>query len=489
MVPGIDTDASFNKHSTAFQFNGCLTPPQSAHESRRPSYCDLPHSAASTATSFSVPPTPVHSVPHHTYYTQSQVLGDGLTHDVFSGNATSLSSRGFDQPLQPVNNKTPEYVPNWPIEVVHQPTSGPYSLQSATDAVGGQWSDRESFGHGFTTPALGLQSTLYSTGSDMLSQSSVLGSSFTGSGCSLASNTSALSSFGYDSGPDSYYQPQEVVDPSQVSPQDMYGVAQCSQFGSPDKSLLSAPSSFSSASEYIDHFESAHPPSPIANYYMGADDSVMIKDESSVSPNLYSGIGQTRGAPHQGHPRPRDFRRRAKTQRRKPTHSQEGDCYGVTVRIEGEVIGAKANGLPILRRTGKNQKLHKCKFVLDDGTVCNEGFERSEHLKRHMGKHASKEERMFPCPLANDQKKCDKIIGRSDNACDHFKTHLKQTEKNRRNDFFYWEEVSNKIREAYSEKASTKIRANLMRWLLQPENRALRIKHGLVHGVQDEDSM
>jgi len=492
VVPGIDTAASFDKHSTAIQCGGWLTPPQSAHESRRPSYSDLPHSAAPTATSFSVPPTPVHSAPHHTYYPHTQVLGDGLAHDVFPGPGTSLLSRGFDRLLQPVLEKTstcmPDQAMGWSMPTMPHSTPGRYSVHPTVDSVSGQWSDQDPLGQGFISPASGLQSTLYSNGNNMLSQSHVLSSSYTGSACSLAANASSLSSFGYESGPEAYYQPQELVDLSQVSPQDAFGASQCSHFDSSDHSMQSTATSFSSAGEYIDHFEAVQPRSPVADYCMEEDDFVVVKNESNLSPSLYGGIGRAHGLPNPGHLRSRDSRGRVTKQRKRPARSQEGDWFGINVRVEGDLIGTDGDGRVVPYSTRKSHKSHKCKYILDDGKVCNEGFERSEHLKRHMGKHASREERAFHCPLETPQKKCDKAIGRSDNACDHFKTHMKLTEKNRRNDWFHWDVVSREICRAYSEKASTKIQANLIRWLLQPENKALQIAHGLVHGVADDDS-
>jgi hypothetical protein len=145
---------------------------------------------------------------------------------------------------------------------------------------------------------------------------------------------------------------------------------------------------------------------------------------------------------------------------------------GIDLHLEGDNIGSQ------------KKKSYVCVYIEDDGRQCNTAFARSEHLKRHLSKHSK--DRKFPCVLPD----CSKKIGRSDNACDHFRTHLQMPGRNKRNKHFHWRDVEGRIRLAYPDKVAAKIIVNLERWLEKPENEELRKAHSdNMWDLEDDDPL
>lgn len=101
--------------------------------------------------------------------------------------------------------------------------------------------------------------------------------------------------------------------------------------------------------------------------------------------------------------------------------------------------------------------------------TCGKRFERNEHLKRHLILHSN--ERRYHCPLEN----CKKRISRSDNAGDHFRTHLKEASKGRRNKHTEWPVLRDLLLLKYDEKDAVKMILRLERWIWEnPEGQIQR---------------
>lgn len=120
-------------------------------------------------------------------------------------------------------------------------------------------------------------------------------------------------------------------------------------------------------------------------------------------------------------------------------------------------------------------KPHVCRHPKAGATggICGSRFERSEHLKRHQNMHSN--ERQFQCPFtkhSNPAKKCkhEKGVSRSDNAGDHFKSHLKDTKKGRRNPQLQWPEIKEAILFEYDPKAARKLITNLEKWIREKDD-------------------
>ena len=132
---------------------------------------------------------------------------------------------------------------------------------------------------------------------------------------------------------------------------------------------------------------------------------------------------------------------------------------GCHIRCEGKrfALGIGHNGaieqVAFEASAGGAHKPHKC-------DQCGRRFERSEHLKRHMGMHSN--ERPFPCPLPD----CNKKIGRPDNAGDHFKTHLRPPTKGKRNKHYKWAFFKACILKEYPEPQAMKVLSKLSRWMV-----------------------
>jgi len=109
-------------------------------------------------------------------------------------------------------------------------------------------------------------------------------------------------------------------------------------------------------------------------------------------------------------------------------------------------------GKAFLERSAPPSKPHGC-------DECGMRFERSEHLKRHQKSHA--DSRDYPCPLPGCTRKDG--ISRSDNATDHFKTHLKGPRKGQRNKHFEWPTLKRLLLDVYSEKEAQKLILKLER--------------------------
>lgn len=208
------------------------------------------------------------------------------------------------------------------------------------------------------------------------------------------------------------YSPAQVVIPSQINPQEEYSMEHYPDY---DDANVSFDSSATSG------WDSVGPQSPDGAYCDPSEDDgyVMIKPE----------VCRTK-SPRRSLPGPipnNRIKRKTSRKSRRSTHDSAWlvERHGFTIRYEGK----EWERLPELKAAAKypeDSKPQICTVVVEDN-ICGAKFHRSEHLKRHKKMHDV--ERDFHCPLAD----CKKAMSRSDNATDHFKTHLKGPGKGKRN--------------------------------------------------------
>lgn len=235
---------------------------------------------------------------------------------------------------------------------------------------------------------------------------------------------------------------------------------------------------------YDDRRPASYPSPPSGSDFLdeGESDYKAIQRRLSISPFGVSSTQIHRVLGSNVGPSIEQRRRRTPAARRPRKVAAPGRAFmeyewnnGLHVRLEGRpfLVERDASGRlsGILTDRGmpgseRDTKPHKCLHQdTPHSRPCGRSFERSEHLKRHMGMHSS--ERPYPCPLPG----CDKRIGRPDNAGDHFKTHLRPPSKGKRNKHCDWPTLERCILAEYAEKPATKLLNNLRKWIAQ-ENRA-----------------
>jgi len=260
------------------------------------------------------------------------------------------------------------------------------------------------------------------------------------------------------------YQSPGIVEPALVNPHNEYADHHYSILGSPGSSPQDLSVSFNSG--FSSSFEEIHTPGPEMDCCDDIDGYLHVKRETGTSPTSSFEVKPSRT---------RSGGRRASKRSRKVQPYQQVQNIngtGIDLHLEGDGIGFEGDRVVYTNHPHK-KKSYVCAHVSEDGRHCNTAFARSEHLKRHLSKHSP--DRKFPCVLP----KCTKKIGRSDNACDHFRTHLQLPGRNKRNKHFHWKTVESLIRDTYPDKVAAKIIVNLERWLEKEcaANEALRHAH------------
>lgn len=261
------------------------------------------------------------------------------------------------------------------------------------------------------------------------------------------------------------YQTPQVVVPSQLSPHEDYPMDHCYDHQEVEDGFTQ---SFDSSGSGYSTWEHVEPQSPQEMYFgKTEDDFVEVKHEAWNPSRVPSRARFFETGPSQSRPRRRGSKRGRKS-------NAEGNCwYQADVHnMEIRCAGAKfsryqaADGSFQYRtEERKETKPHKCTHEDEDGKRCTSSFERSEHLKRHMSKHSK--ERRYPCPLQD----CNKRISRPDNAADHFRTHLRQPTKGKRNKHCSFEDLRKAIRAQYEPKMADKLLGNLDKWFANEQER------------------
>ncbi|KAK6438618.1 hypothetical protein LTR95_005173 [Oleoguttula sp. CCFEE 5521] len=497
------TRSLFERPASALQYGGYYTPPQSAHESRRPSlacstYSEMPFSAASTATSFSLPPTPIHA--EHMHPQQHPVYGRQSSNGLLPALNASFGSchqstrsfehLGFDLAVDAKANETDM----WSMQVTQtsqiQPHPGYNSIQSFDHNQLG-FQNSQVVGTNFDRQASGLHKTLLSASLNMLSGYATDTSAHLEPTWSFCEGVASELPLQYD---DAYQNIPTSVALAELSPQDDYATHQYSSYSSPpNEPALSSGFASSAASSFAAGF--TEPPSLMIDYSFEDEDYVVVKAEATTSPAPIPRYG--RGASHSAD-RARDRRRVSKRQR-KAQNTQIRDFHGIEFKTEGDNIAFGPGGI-VPNWDTPNRKPRVCNFLLSNGSRCPQGFLRSEHLKRHSLSHANKADCLLWCPVVKDDHTlCFFRSDRSDNTRDHFKTHLIPKPNGKRNERKPWVYLRDRILEEYTEsagrtpkdgekifKAGREIVSKLQKWLETTpedprkwqEHEALQREHG-----------
>jgi hypothetical protein len=453
-VPYIDTRAQMPKSTAALQCAGWLTPPQSAHESRRqslvyPSASDMTYSAASTAPIFSMPSTPCHIVPEQTHsamqsFSQGQLGLESHGHisqDWMHMNLENQAS--YDLGTDASWSGQPAIV-NGPDDFDHR-----YNFEQ----VHSLWQTQDTADHGFLHQPMGLQSTLFPVTHTMTANHHAMPEVYDGEAPSMETHMASFPSeyqTQYMSAMSPYQSPG-IVEPALVNPHSEYADHQySSMLDSPGSSPQDLSRSFGSG--FSSSFEEIHTPDPERDCCDDIGGFLPIKRELATSPMSLNEAKPSRTRS--------SGRRSSKRSRKVQPYQQVQNINGtgIDLQLKGDGIGFKDNRFVFTDRPQK-KKSYVCVYVEEDGRQCNTAFARSEHLKRHLSKHSK--DRRFPCVLPG----CSKKIGRSDNACDHFRTHLQLPGRKKRNKHFHWRDVEGRIRREYPDKVAAKIIVNLERWL------------------------
>lgn len=486
-VPGIDTRGPAETAAASMSFSGWpLTPPQSAHDSRRPSLAysalsDVSHSGPSSVGGYSQPATPVHGMNHQNDFRQQWSDGTDV-HASMSASLADTCSAGqmpqhtfasAFQPLSVCGGNMPNGLPAYTSP--EHPQIGSYGMDmSSNSPMRDTWSQPQQMSAAFNGHP-GLRNTLFQSSQGLGQEASPVASLYVNPSHSVHTSLGASAFPNYDTaGPalnTSFYQAPQVVVPSQLSPQEDCPMEQYSGYDQQDVEDGFTQSFDSSASSYTG-WETMEPPSPEEAYFGKTEDGdfVPIKYEPSTPSR-----GQSRAdsffdaGPSQARPRRRGSKRGRKSQ-------AEGKCWYQTEVHNMELL---CKGPRFSRRVGadgsiqyvsegrKDPKPHKCTYKDAAGNPCGGEFERSEHLKRHMSKHSSV--RDYPCPLDD----CDKKISRPDNAADHFRTHLREPVKGKRNKHCSFEKLQKAIIREYPDKTATKLLNNLRKWVEAESVRAM----------------
>jgi len=441
-MSGLDTKAPDAKMGSVVTHGGWLTPPQSAHESRRPSL----YSMASS------PSTPVHGLP-----CRQEVLGPiwplessmNISTPVLTQMPQSLVGHHASYDNYSTGGFV-SYTPTTPTTAMNAfglPIPEEYSYQTGGPA-----------GYGTHDPA--LHPTLFGHGHSFdLGPAAVPVYHTPGvaaSGIPLRLATTANSG-GYGAIPTDHYSSPQVVMPSQLSPMD----DQLSAYATPVDSQ-GFTSSFDSGAISTADYDCVGPPSPMDEYvgYSGGEDYEMVKSKPFVSPTHGRSLNRSRSSTKRGcTTRPSTRLPRNKG----PQRMHLSEYNDVERVIEGKAIPIFQNAMvtgkrPVLQR-GSDSKIHVCTVVHKDGHKCNARFERFEHLKRHQSLRA------FPCPC----EECDFTSKRSDNAGDHIKTHLKIRKPGRRSRTLEYPYVRSRILEVYPQQQAEKLIRNIERWIVEKE--------------------
>ncbi|EME47561.1 hypothetical protein DOTSEDRAFT_21334 [Dothistroma septosporum NZE10] len=470
-VPGIDTRGPAEK---ALAFSGWpLTPPQSAHDSRRPSLAysalsDVSHSGPPPISGYSQPATPVHGMAQSQDFTAQWTDGIDLHASMPVNMNDSCRNAHLVQPMSGISLQRQHITDAQPIPTYSSIVQDNFALTTPASPARNAWTPVQQPPSSFTanTVLSSAQDRSPAAGYHNVDQS--YHSPFAHPGYPQCESTQALA-------PSVFQQPQHVV-PSQVNAQWDYTMEPDAGYGAVEPMHEGYMQSFDSTSSGFSNFYSVPPASPADAYFDESDpDFVQVKNEYLSSPARGTPMSRSRHLLGAYDPQ-RISRKGSRCSKRSRKSQHEGKAWfeqeinGTLVRCEGKQFEIKDR--VVLTLESKDSKPHRCTFEDEFGKICDRRFERSEHLKRHMGMHSK--ERGYPCPLPG----CNKAFSRPDNTGDHFKTHLKSQPKGRRNPRFTFQVLERKILETYDEKTATKLLNNLRKWIA---NNPLLLQNEHIH--------
>lgn len=447
VIPGPDTQPPTTDFKLKRPPYGLETPPPSAHnESRRGSLHSL-HSLTDLAFETGVsgrahldPSTPVHQIIHG-WPDVAASSASGVSHH--SGG--HLLSPGF--PSHTFHTPSAHIVPIY--QHVQQPLCSnppPLHVNVGLSSVA-SWTGAVPHTNAFEPSMNFLGPELFP-----VTESLPLGSSFSSSsshrpGPSLQSYL-ALNDQDRSLPPGLIYNEPHTIElppPDRYDhPQVEYAAFDDDDDGTLSRNLTSSTMSFG--------FEFVEPPSPMNDYMENrsdAEDFAFIKAEEDrikhETKMRQSGIIK---------------RHSSKRCKKRNVAWHQHEAGGIEVSCEGPQFRIDR---PESHVPGINAKPHACTYLKDNGERCPARFQRSEHLKRHMGSHTN--ERSFVCPIkecVKNKKGCQ----RPDNAGDHFRTHLRPPKNGKRNCHVEWDWLRPAILGTYENKRKAQnVIKNLQSWM------------------------
>ena len=429
VMPGLDTKYA-DRSSSALSYLGLHTPPQSANESRRPStqfsgYDEpTPYSAASSTLSHSTPVTPthvfrqgneafLHSWPNHVA-PQPSIVDHMVDHcRGLAATGPFLDAAFEPQPACTSNVASLHGLPSFGFTSPEHSHGLGLGVSSELPHVP-SWTSTHPTSNEFTAQNCSLGPRLFSVASH-------LNSSVTG--IDPAYGTASVSFHGVNTGFDgsaitgiqdnvvssSLYQTPRVIVPSQLGPDDAYHQTSIDDFARQDSRIDDTMTSFGSAGPTLAEYDVMNSPSPMEAYFDHSDDEYFVVKDEEISD-----VEDAQGFRRTSTRNRRRSSKRARDTNKRPWHSHDipnGDPYA---SIEVHCVGKRFPlDRPMKREIANSKKPHQCLFIEESGRQCGARFDRSEHLKRHAGKHTNI--KLFPCPLPGCKKK-GRPIGRPDNA-------------------------------------------------------------------------
>lgn len=455
---GIDTKTSLTRSTTASIPNSWPTPPLSAPDSRRESpafscFSDAPHSGSSSVAPFSIPATSPAMLNHGNNASSTQI-----SH--YEGSRPGLTNNLNDVPVQ---SSTPGGdIPYSDLHLNECGHGADYSMVVRTAAIQGA-SDVATASH---NASLGVRN-IWLTANDLYAEQSTSPSFY----CHPAQSFHSMPTDPFypthsatqGTNPAIYGQTSQGAVSSRIPSVDEWSDPQflaCADSGNGRESFHDG---FYSTDSEIGHYELNNPHSPEDVYFggIGEDADVVQSDDPRSTPQNWSVLarpaGITKGLPLR--PRKRPLRRGKSSVQRTTLPNFDYDIV-----LEG---AWRVNGdYYVPDRCASANKKFVCGHKDENGHQCGRRFERAEHLKRHQSSHCEK--RKYQCPLGGCR--TTKGISRGDNAGDHFKTHLKLTNKGRRNKPIEWPVLRDLLLVDWEEKEAIKMISKLEKWIcIDPE--------------------
>jgi hypothetical protein len=416
------------------------------------SYSEMQYSTASTVTAFSLPSTPSRSVQDRSNHAAHSFANDHVQVDLAAplSNQQHVTQDMVDLGLEAQANCSLYHNTMWSGGSLTSNGAEGYNGHFDSEHTDSLWQVQDVPSNGFIHQPAGLQATLFPVNHGMAATPQMFSPTY-----SVDSNAANFPAFQYNALPQTCHQSPEIVEPSLVNPQDGYGDQHYSMLESPGSSPQDLSASF--GSDLSSSWAEVHTPGPEMDCCEDLDGFLHIgKEEEDIENSPSSTIDYKPTRARSGGRRSSKRTRRAQPVRQVTNYNGTG----IDLQLEGDGIDFEGNRFVYTDHNVK-QKPFVCVAPGSDGKPCNAAFARGEHLKRHLSMHSSI--RKFPCVLPG----CDKKIGRSDNACDHFRTHLALHGRNKRNEHFHWREVERRIRYGFPEKTAGKIITNLERWLVK----------------------
>jgi len=314
------------------------------------------------------------------------------------------------------------------------------------------------FGHGHSSVTTPTTASMYNN--------------LSGSVTDLALGMSSIADHSdYGTMPADYLQPTQVIVLSQLSPVGYPGVEQYSDHSASDLSN-GFTSSFDSADVNMANYDMMRAPSPIGDYlgYPEGEEYAMEKRGCFASPTPETSSLKSRHSMRGSLPLRSKNRSSRRPRNKGPQRLRLSDSNGCDMVVEGEGAikiyhEAFVTGKLHVPSEKSTSKPHKCDQLKPNGQPCTASFLRSEHLKRHAGSHETG--RPWRCPMPACKLGS---VQRPDNACDHYKTHLKKLQTaGVRNTRYEWPDMKQRLSDTLPPKQAEKTIRLIEKWIRETE--------------------